>query len=331
MIRTVYVTVLLGLAVVCTNAMAQESLSQVIGAVKQGMQALQEQQGVNPDKARALKQQIAQYVIRTVDNRVTNCNDPRDGLARKCFSLSSARERFSTDQRSAALWAWQNGAGKCNEHASLVYLILKEAGAGDDLRMIADADKSDNSFFDNHAFVVWGVEKGAKLHDPASWGKDAIAVDAWRETVTSGYQAGKEIVDKRQTPTDLTQERTSNKKPWMIPTDVKATQLLNDDIEAKWRAEHMANVSFEGNYQGQCKNGFKGGGKLRISVAPDKSFSGKLMGQLRGNISGQVANDGGMYFAFETCKFYGGYYGNRVGGRLQCTGSGGCKGGWSAK
>ena len=121
---------------------------------------------------------IANYVRSTVRKQIVTCNQLREwgviapSNIHLCWSkLDEARAIYKSDHYGAALWAWQNGVGKCNEHASLVYYILKRSGAGDDLRIL----EKDSS----HLFVAWGVVKGADPNDHASWGYNTLVIDSW--------------------------------------------------------------------------------------------------------------------------------------------------------
>lgn len=314
---------------------AEENLSSVVATAKSKMNYIKQLEQKQPGSAVAAKKALAKYVIETIDNRLWNCNSPHESVVgtytSACSNVAKERQAYAGNLRKTALRAWETGAGRCDEHASLAYYILKEAGAGDDLRLMSDAEKNKWLPGGTHAFVVWGVKKGAKLHDPSSWGKQAISVDAWTESVGSGIEAGQKIVDDNQTPVDMTQQRTSNKKPWMIPTNVRASEAVNSDTERQWLNENMGIVSYKGKYHGKCNDGFQGGGDMQITFSSDNTFSGKLMGQLKGGIGGSVASDGGVFFRSGSCKFWGTHTAGSAAGKLSCTGSGGCTGGWSAK
>jgi len=125
---------------------------------------------------------IANFVRKIARRQIVTCNQLREwgrlypkNLSLCHSGLDRARQRYKFDHEGAALWAWQNGVGRCNEHASLVYYILKKAGASDDLRILAkDA---------SHLFVAWGVVQRADPNDHASWGYNSLVIDSWIDYV----------------------------------------------------------------------------------------------------------------------------------------------------
>jgi len=158
----------------------QYSLKALSDVVKEVKWQLQDLALINPSDPRYQQERIriANFVRKTVRNQIVTCNQLREwgrlnpANHYRCYSsLSNARKTYNFDYDGAARWAWQNGVGRCNEHASLVYYILKKAGAGNDLRILArDAD---------HLFVAWGVVKGANPNEHASWGYNSLVIDSW--------------------------------------------------------------------------------------------------------------------------------------------------------
>jgi len=153
------------------------ALSDVIEDVKWQLRDLELIRRSDP-KYQQERIRIANYVRKRVRRQIVTCNQLREWGRLKpeniyrCYSeLSRGREIYKFDHAGAALWAWQNGVGRCNEHASLVYYILKQAGASDDLRILAKDAK--------HLFVAWGVVKGADPNDYASWGYNSLVIDSW--------------------------------------------------------------------------------------------------------------------------------------------------------
>jgi hypothetical protein len=118
---------------------------------------------------------IAYWVAIASDKRISNCNDTEIvGNPLGCWSLQETRKKWSNiDNKNEmiAKFAWENGAGKCEENSNVVYYILKQAGVTDTLRILwSDCW---------HGFVVWGVQEGADLNRPLTWNSDALVLDSW--------------------------------------------------------------------------------------------------------------------------------------------------------
>ncbi len=125
----------------------------------------------------APRNEIASWLARVIDGRITNMNSPERVLDwRNTFSSEGQelfdewRDRNIYDNETSANWAWNNSMGNCEENANIVYYILKKAGIPKDFRMITTG---------KHLFTVWGLAPGADITNPDTWGPNAVVVDPW--------------------------------------------------------------------------------------------------------------------------------------------------------
>jgi len=125
----------------------------------------------------APRKEIANYLAKVIDSQVTNMNSPERVLDRRNIFSNKAQELFEEwrdkkifDNEASAKWAWNNSMGQCEETANIVYYILKKAGVPKDFRMISTK---------YHQFTVWGLAPGADVHNPDTWGPNAVVVDPW--------------------------------------------------------------------------------------------------------------------------------------------------------
>ncbi|MCP3852725.1 MAG: hypothetical protein GY694_21235 [Gammaproteobacteria bacterium] len=125
------------------------------------------------------KEQTAHYVYDTVKRLLTTCNQDGNHMLPECYAMQARKELgyLGPEYKQAALYAWEEQVGNCNEHASLVYYILKRTGAGDDLRLLTD--NFETGEYDSHVFVAWGLKGERDPNDMSDWRSDAILIDTW--------------------------------------------------------------------------------------------------------------------------------------------------------
>lgn len=71
----------------------------------------------------------------------------------------------------------------CQEQAFLIHNELKEMGIPSQNVRINFVQKDSEQIHKNHAFTVIGLDKDADIQRPHTWGKNAVIVDAWANTV----------------------------------------------------------------------------------------------------------------------------------------------------
>lgn len=155
------------------NGESNETLDDVINTV----QAMKQE-----GKSRG---EIAQYVMKTVDNRIVSLNrdeaDENQSLSTQRFNMyKEAFDAWSEtgvdvdDPYASAHWAWQNGIGHCQENAHTVYHILmmnEESGA-----QIGEFACGD------HVYVIWGIPEdfsGEVTIDAINSWDNAYVIDPW--------------------------------------------------------------------------------------------------------------------------------------------------------
>ncbi len=128
----------------------------------------------------APKNEIASWMAKVIDYRITNMNSPERVLdSRNTFSGEGEEiwqpyeDRNVKDNETIAKWAWSNSMGCCQENANIVYYILKQAGVPKDFRVL------DAGYPSKHQFTVWGLAPGADIGNPDTWGPNAIVIDPW--------------------------------------------------------------------------------------------------------------------------------------------------------
>ncbi len=179
----------------------------------------------------APKKEIASWLARVIDGRVTNMNSPERVLDwRNTFSSKGQelfdewRDRNIYDNETSAKWAWNNSMGNCEENSNIVYYILKNAGVPKDFRMISTG---------KHQFTVWGLAPGADISNPDTWGPNAIVVDPWLGyTVDSdGVKSGRWF--QNDDPTVDLNDQTFNFDPdsekWETSTENRSLTTSDDD------------------------------------------------------------------------------------------------------
>lgn len=156
-------------------------------------------------------QEIAQYVSRVVDRRLSSTNrisfsggdtyglfipgpaeiagGNRSEWSRRFDRYDRERESFGkpqdeitrSDLTERAIWSWANRVGNCNETQAITYYILSNAGIP--ARTIASNARS------GHDFVVIGFAHGFDPAVPSSWGPDAYVVDGWTGDALSAQES----------------------------------------------------------------------------------------------------------------------------------------------
>jgi hypothetical protein len=126
---------------------------------------------------KAPKKQIASWITRILDDRISNINSP-ERLLDPRLSISSEGDKLHNEYEAATIkdnkvianWTWNNQMGTCQDLANTVYYILNEAGVPKDFRIL---DKG------RHQFTVWGLAPDADATNPDTWGPNAIVPDPW--------------------------------------------------------------------------------------------------------------------------------------------------------
>jgi len=173
----------------------------------------------------ASNREIAEFITRVVDRRITNANSVEGSWSRGIISYAidyyssgyfvlteglekdkkymkerenlGGRKTPGKEYADRAQWAWDLKYGACNEISNITYHILKEAG-------IKDAKILE---IPGHNFTVFGLDPGAKVSDPRTWGKDAVVADGWQGKTYNSDSAftNKYIGDKgNKQPLDVT-------------------------------------------------------------------------------------------------------------------------------
>ena len=83
----------------------------------------------------------------------------------------------------------KTGAANCGEQAILLSDQMNNQGIAN--KIVSMEIYRKNSSFPNkgHTFCLIGLDKNAKLSDPSTWGKDAVAVDLWSNSVEQAQKA----------------------------------------------------------------------------------------------------------------------------------------------
>ncbi len=78
--------------------------------------------------------------------------------------------------------AKENGVGNCGDKASLAAVMMADRGLGPvEIFCLSAGD---------HGFCVVGRAPGSDLHDPKTWGPDAVIVDPWSNETYPATEAG---------------------------------------------------------------------------------------------------------------------------------------------
>jgi hypothetical protein len=133
------------------------------------------------------RQQIADWLVKMVDDRILNTNDPAElifeprsllgirGFVYGKASIAANRTIESNKNQdnyyTIAYRAWKTGLGQCQENANIIYYVLKSAGVKENIRI--------HTAGEGHMYTVWGIRKGADPNNPDTWGNDALVVDSW--------------------------------------------------------------------------------------------------------------------------------------------------------
>lgn len=159
-------------------------------------------------KTPAQLQQIAQQVVDDVDDALTAQNRPEaffanavawwsDLITGEETGVTAVRKESKIGEMGSGqtpddrLWAMGNainlgnvatkhGWGQCQEHAATTSTRLHNLGVAG-VEVMGRAGNPDGS--STHAFVVVGRTVGSDPNDPATWGDNALIVDAWGDDV----------------------------------------------------------------------------------------------------------------------------------------------------
>lgn len=81
------------------------------------------------------------------------------------------------------------GAGNCGEQARLVSKKLTESGIANEIILMTLRDNKSNYPRDGHTFCVIDTAPNMQIREPKTWGKDAVIVDLWSNTVAKASEA----------------------------------------------------------------------------------------------------------------------------------------------
>ena len=176
---------------------------------------------------KAPKNEIASWMAKVIDYRITNMNSAEYFFDRRTYSGEGPEsfydwsDRNIYDYKISAKWAWSNRMGNCEENSNIVYYILKQAGVPKDFRQLSTG---------KHQFTVWGIAPGADISNPDTWGPNAIVIDPWLGyTVDSdGVKYGKWYMNGDPTikPADVTSVFDND---WKIILELEGCWNLRTD------------------------------------------------------------------------------------------------------
>lgn len=89
----------------------------------------------------------------------------------------------------------KTNAANCYEQAVLVGQYLSESGVPNELVTMSVYKKNNSYPSDLHAFCLIGLDKGANLMKPDTWGPDSVVVDPWSNTVQKASKAIKQFAN----------------------------------------------------------------------------------------------------------------------------------------
>ena len=211
----------------------------------------------------ATDKQIAEKVNQIVKNRIESINNP-DRVGRwdafwETLPIAIANNKDYAkwrnfdcgDYDTAAIWAWNNRVGYCEENAATVYYILRNAGIKCDYYRQRGQKGAD------HIFVIINMDKTGSLTDSRSWSKNTLVVDAWQGKVLTGTEAYKN------------KKIMSNGKYWVqkrshLPVEgyenIRSRNLIWDSKKKQWRCRdgYVKKMEYAPDPKGEPKKYFAG-------------------------------------------------------------------------